>query len=457
MALLFTRIFNMSVSAGYIVLVVLLLRLALKKAPKWVTLLLWGIVGIRLVCPVTFESVWSLIPSVGQIPPIAAGDQYAPFAPYYSEISAVNTMIIQRNPDFFVRPLGDRLEQMQRLMPIAAAVWLTGVAALAAYSIFSCRKLRSGLSTAVRCQQNVYQSENVRAAFVFGLLKPKIYLPFDMDAENMTHVIAHEKAHIRRLDHLWKPLGFAALAVHWFNPLIWLGYVLFCRDIEFACDEKVIKYLERDAVADYSQALLSCSGDRFAISACPLAFGEIGVKKRIKSVLNYRKPAFWIVAVALLVCVAASVCFFTEPISAYNMGIRRVSVKQLSSEEFELRIRHAYCYSGYSVQYLSAGDPDYTPNGAIPYDGHLGKSRVLVSFSDDEPTLSLVRQLDYGEVVELKGAPVKILAHMTQLGADHGFNIYFGIDEDIQIEEVGGAKLDKNGGTVTIPIRIKRS
>ena len=149
--------------------------------------------------------------------------------------------------------------------------------------------------------------------FVLGLIKPKIYLPFNMNEKDMEHVVAHEMAHIRRKDHLWKPLGFILLTLHWFNPLMWLGYVLLCRDIELACDEKVIKELDHDARADYSQALLTCSVNRRMIAACPLAFGEVGVKDRVKSVLNYKKPAFWIIIAAIVACVAVAVCFLTNP------------------------------------------------------------------------------------------------------------------------------------------------
>ena len=327
MSLLFTQIFNMSVSASYIVLALLLLRLALKKAPKWLSLLLWAVVGIRLVCPFTFESVWSLIPSLGQIHPVVALDQHAP---QYTEYSGLNMLVTRLNEDLLARPEYDRLMLLQRLIPVFAVVWLAGILALTAYSIISCLKVRRNVLTAVRCQDNVYQSENVRSPFVFGLIKPKIYLPFQIGERSMTSVIAHEQAHIQRLDHLWKPLGFFLLTLHWFNPLIWLSYVLFCRDLELACDERVIRNLGRDARADYAAALLSCSVSKPKIAACPLAFGEVGVQKRIKSALSYRKPVLWVTAVALAVCLVAAVCFFTEPVSIYNTGVQRVSVKRIN-------------------------------------------------------------------------------------------------------------------------------
>jgi beta-lactamase regulating signal transducer with metallopeptidase domain len=451
MSLLFTQIFNMSVSASYIVLAVLLLRLALKKAPKWLSLLLWAVVGIRLICPFTFESVWSLIPSLGQIHPVVALDQHAP---QYTEYSGLNMLVTRLNEDLLARPEYDRLMLLQRLIPVFAVVWLAGILALTTYSIISCLKVRRSVLTAVRCQNNVYQSENVRSPFVFGLIKPKIYLPFQIGERSMTSVIAHEQAHIQRLDHLWKPLGFFLLTLHWFNPLIWLSYVLFCRDLELACDERVIRNLDRDARADYAAALLSSSVSKPKIAACPLAFGEVGVQKRIKSALSYRKPVLWVTAVALVVCLVAAVCFFTEPVSIYNTGVQRVSVKRINDELIELQIKHHLCYSGYSVKLQSPQDPMYVPDGAVQYDGSLGKNRILVTFGDDDPAVSLVRQFSFGQVVELKNAPIRILGKLTNPGSDHGFALYFGMDEDIQIEEVSGAELDEQGGTIRIPIRI---
>lgn len=447
MSLLFTQIFNMSVSASYIVLAVLLLRLALKKAPKWLSLLLWAVVGLRLICPFTFESVWSLIPSLGQIHPVVALDQHAP---QYTEYSGLNMLVTRLNEDLLARPEYDRLMLLQRLIPVFAVVWLAGILALTAYSIISCLKVRRNVLTAVRCQDNVYQSENVRSPFVFGLIKPKIYLPFQIGERSMTSVIAHEQAHIQRLDHLWKPLGFFLLTLHWFNPLIWLSYALFCRDLELACDERVIRNLDRDARADYAAALLSSSVSKPKIAACPLAFGEVGVQKRIKSALSYRKPVLWVTAVALAVCLVAAVCFFTEPVSIYNTGVQRVSVKRINDELIELQIKHSLCYGRYGVELQSPQDPMYVPDGAVQYDGSLGKNRILVTFGDDDPAVSLVRQFSFGQVMELKNAPIRILGKLTNPGSDHGFALYFGMDEDIQIEEVSGAELDEQGGIIRI-------
>ena len=443
MTQVFTQIFNMSVTGSYIVLAVLLLRLALKKAPKWITMLLWGVVGVRLVCPFRFESLLSLLPSVGHI------RQEVPGYGHMSEVSYLNAAILQVNQQAF--PTAERVG-LDRWLPVFGGVWLVGILIMLTYSVISYLNLWGKVATGVRMEDRIYQSEHVKDPFVLGVLKPKIYLPFGMEENSRSHVIAHEQAHIRRLDHLWKPLGVVILAIHWFNPLIWLSYILFCRDIEFACDEKVIRSLSREARADYSQALLSCSVHKSRVAACPLAFGEVGVKQRIQSVLSYKKPAFWLAITAVVVCLVATVCFFIEPLRAENMGVQRVSIRVISEDQFELCIKHYGCYGKYSVKQFKADDVEYTSNGSIPYDGALGKNRIFVSFGDDNPTVSLVRQLNGGYVTEFADSPIRIMTKVTQPG-DHGFAIYFGMDENIQLEEVHG-DLEEWGGTIVIPIRI---
>ena len=310
MSEIFLKIINMSISASYIVLAVLLLRLLLKKAPKWITVVLWGIVAVRLVCPFSIESVLSLIPSSEVVSPNIMTDKTPTINTGIPIInSALNPVI---NESFTPNP-GDSANPLQIWIPVLTAIWIVGMVALLIYTVISFARVRRKIGTAVLLRDNIYQSENVVSPFVLGIIKPKIYLPFNMNEKDMEHVVAHEMSHIRRKDHLWKPLGFLLLTLHWFNPLMWLGYVLLCRDIELACDEKVIKELDHDARADYSQALLTCSVNRRMIAACPLAFGEVGVKNRVKSVLNYKKPAFWIIIAAIVACVAVAVCFLTNP------------------------------------------------------------------------------------------------------------------------------------------------
>ncbi len=309
---IFLMIANMSISAGWIILGLLLLRIPLRKAPKWIWVALWGIVAVRLVCPFSIESVLSLIPSAETISPeimVEASPTINTGIPVINE--AVNPIIIGT---FSPAPMASA-NPLQIFIPIASGIWLLGVGIMLLYTAITYICLRRKVCTAVRLRDSVYQCETVVSPFVLGIIKPTIYLSFSMDAQDMEYVIAHENAHIRRKDHLWKPFGFLLLALHWFNPLMWLGYVLLCRDIELACDEKVIKELSGQQKADYSQALLKCSVNRRSIAACPLAFGEVGVENRVKSVLKYKKPAFWIVLVAILVSIAAAVCFLTDPVT----------------------------------------------------------------------------------------------------------------------------------------------
>lgn len=306
MADLFLQILNMSISANWLILAVLVTRLLLKKAPKWITVALWGMVAIRLVCPVSIESALSLIPSAQTVSPDIMMQQNPGV---HTGIDALNSVINPVIDSAFAPTPGDSANPLQILIPIAAAVWLLGIGIMALYAAISYLQLKRKVHDATLLQENIYLSENIPAPFVLGILQPKIYLT---DAQQ-THILAHERAHIRRGDHIWKTLGFALLALHWFNPLMWLGYILLCKDIELACDEKVIKALDHDARADYSQALLTCSVSRHTIAACPLAFGEVSVKDRIKSVLHYKKPTLWIIVAALMISAILGVCFLTNP------------------------------------------------------------------------------------------------------------------------------------------------
>ncbi len=321
----FLGIVNMSISASWIVLAVLLLRLLLKKAPKWITVLLWGIVAVRLICPFSIESVMSLIPSAETISPEIMMDRTPKINTGVPIINNTINQIIAGSltpaPEASANPL-------QIWIPVFASAWIVGIVALLIYTVISYWRVKRKIGTAVLLRDNIYQSETVISPFVLGIIKPKIYLPFSMNEQDVTHVIAHEQAHIRRKDHWWKPIGFLLLSLHWFNPLMWLGYVLLCRDIELACDEKVVKELDTEQKADYSQALLVCSVNRRMIAACPLAFGEIGVKNRVKSILNYKKPAFWICVVAVVVCIVTAVCFLTNPLNDTELKNRSFGVEK---------------------------------------------------------------------------------------------------------------------------------
>ena len=326
---LFLKIINMSISASWLVLAVLILRFVLKKAPKWINVLLWGIVAIRLICPFSFESPLSLIPSAETIPLNIGMDTTPTINSGISAINnAVNPIISQSNTPM----AGASVNLLQITIGIYEYIWIFGMIALALYTAISYWRLRRKVDTAVRYKDNIFQSENVSFPFVLGIIKPRIYLPFKMNGQYLEYVVAHEQAHICRKDHWWKPLGFLLLMIHWFNPLMWLAYVLLCRDIELACDEKVIKELGNEQRGDYTQALVACSVNRRMIAACPLAFGEVSVKERVKSVMNYKKPAFWVIIISVIVCVGVAVCFLTNPKQdSYTL---RIVVPAGSQEKF---------------------------------------------------------------------------------------------------------------------------
>ena len=331
MSELFLKIVNMSISASWVVIAVLTLRFCLKKAPKWVNVLLWGIVAVRMVFPFSIESVLSLIPSAETISPTVMMEQTPSVQ---TGVPALNHVINPVISSSFTPAPGASANPLQIWIPVLAGIWLFGIAALFLYSAVSYWRLRRKVCEAVILRGNIYQSEKVCSPFVLGIIRPKIYLPYHMDSREMDHVIAHEQTHIRRKDHWWKPLGFLLLTTHWFNPLMWLSYILLCQDIELACDEKVIRKMSNEQRADYTQALVACSVDRRLITACPLAFGEIGVKERVKSVMNYKKPAFWIVLASVIVCAVIAVCFLTNPIG-FQFDVSANTI--VSANHFDMR------------------------------------------------------------------------------------------------------------------------
>ena len=306
----FLKLVNLSISASWLILAVLVLRVVLKKAPKWVMPLLWGVVALRLVCLFSIESALSLIPSAETIPSEIVTETREPVLYEQATLDIVTNPTL---PSAAEVPVGVSRQQAQVDFNIYSVLWLAGMAALLVHALVSAGKLKRKLATAILLRDNIYESEFVDSPFVFGVVKPNIYLPMHMDEGTAAYVIAHEHAHLARRDHWWKVLGYLVLALHWFNPLVWVAYLLFCRDIELACDEKVVRGLDGAARADYSQALLSCAAPKRAVAACPLAFGEGNIKTRVKSALHYKKPAFWVAAAAVLAVVIVAVCFLTNP------------------------------------------------------------------------------------------------------------------------------------------------
>ena len=311
MAAVFLKLLNLSISASWLVLAVLVLRLISKRSPKWVNVLLWGIVALRLVLPFSIESALSLIPSAETVSPAAV--QFDPAPTITSGVSVIDNAV---NPSlsehFAAAPLAS-VNPLYVWTYLAGWVWLIGLGAMLLYALVSYLRLRRRVSVSLCVQENIYLCDAISSPFILGVVKPRIYLPSGLDEVQQQNVLSHERAHLARRDHWWKPLGFALLAVYWFNPVLWLAYTLLCRDIELACDERVIRTMDESAVKTYSTVLLACSMPRKAVITCPLAFGEVGVKERVRNALHYKKPAFWVVAASVAVCVVVAVCFLTNP------------------------------------------------------------------------------------------------------------------------------------------------
>lgn len=311
MAAVFLKLLNLSISASWLVLAVLVLRLGSKRSPKWMNVLLWGIVALRLVLPFSIESALSLIPSAETVSPAAV--QFAPAPTITSGVSVIDNAVNPSLSEHFAAVPGMSVNPLYVWTEIAGWVWLIGLGAMLLYALVSYLRLRRRVSVSLPIRENIYLCDAISSPFILGIVKPRIYLPSGLDEVQRQNVLAHEQAHLARYDHWWKPLGFALLAVYWFNPLLWLAYALLCRDIELACDERVIRTMDASAVKTYSTVLLACSMPHKAVISCPLAFGEVGVKERVRNALHYKKPAFWIVAVSAIVCIAVVVCFLTNP------------------------------------------------------------------------------------------------------------------------------------------------
>ena len=311
MAAVFLKLLNLSISASWLVLAVLVLRLVSKRSPKWINVLLWGIVALRLVLPFSIESALSLIPSAETVSPAAV--QFDPAPTITSGVSVIDNVVNPPLSEHFSAVPTASVNPLYVWTEIAGWVWLIGLGAMLLYALVSYLRLRWRVSVSLPIQDHIYLCDALSSPFILGVVKPHIYLPSGLDEVQRQNVLAHEQAHLARRDHWWKPLGFALLAVYWFNPVLWLAYTLLCRDIELACDERVIRTMDESAVKTYSTVLLACSMPRKAVITCPLAFGEVGVKERVRNALHYKKPAFWVVAASVAVCVVVAVCFLTNP------------------------------------------------------------------------------------------------------------------------------------------------
>jgi len=315
MSELFLTVLNMSITASYVILFVILIRLLLKKAPKFISYALWGVVAFRLLIPFSFESMFSLIPRNTNAVPIPQDIIYQQSPQINSGIGVVDSLVNNSLPS---PTIGASVNPLQIYVEIGAYIWVLGIIALLVYSLISIFILKRQLKSAQLIDQNIFEAENLKTPFVLGLIKPKIYLPVGLNATERSYILLHEQTHIHRKDHIIKVLAFLTLSIHWFNPLVWIAFMLMSTDMELSCDEKVLKEMDDEIKKSYANSLLSLATRKHILNGSPLAFGEGNVRGRIKNVLNYKKPRFWIVTVSAIIVMVICFGLITNPV---NKGV----------------------------------------------------------------------------------------------------------------------------------------
>lgn len=316
MGVFFVKLLNLSITAGWLILVVLVVRVLFRRMPKWVNCLMWGAVALRLVLPFSLESVFSLQPSAEpiQMSTQIEGETYPYMPSVNSRLPVIDNAINPVLQETFAYEETDSVAPLQVVTEIAGWIWLVGLVGFLLFAGISTIRLKCMVREAVPYKKGrVYVCDAVKSPFILGLIRPGIYLPATLKEEDAEYILAHERAHLKRGDHLWKPVGYLLLSVYWFNPLCIVAYFFLCKDIELACDEKVIRNMDLVEKKEYSKVLLACATQRRFVMVCPLAFGEVGVKERVKSVLKHKKAALWLTVIAILVCTVVAVCFLTNP------------------------------------------------------------------------------------------------------------------------------------------------
>jgi beta-lactamase regulating signal transducer with metallopeptidase domain len=443
MSSIFLYFANISITATWVVLVLVVLRPVLKKVPKWVSCILWGVVGLRLILPINFESNFSLIPSKETIPTDIA---YLTYPQIDSGVSVINNVV---NPvlsdSVSLEPLSS-VNTLETPLNIFTVVWVFGVLLMFIYSFVSFVYLKIKVLASVKSfnEKNVFFCDNIKSPFILGFIKPKIYVPSGLNEQDLKFVLEHENSHLKRKDHIIKPISFFALSVYWFNPAIWLWYVLLCRDIESACDENVIKSYTTSYKKLYSEALLNCSSPKRMVMACPVAFGEVGVKNRIKSVLNYKKPAFWVVVVAFVCTLLFTICFITNPYNRkFNNILNENGYEILYSEPSHIsmffmadNISQYVTEEGKNITNILKA-PLETENGAEIYlesvESFPEKDEVYLTFSVSHTNLS-----DEGIVTT------------PYIKTENGYDYFLKLGSKVSFSDVTGDGTSCNGEIVSV-------
>lgn len=430
---IFLKLLNMSITAGWLILAVLCIRLLFRKIPKWVNCLLWGVVAIRLICPFSIESQFSILPSTEPIKSstVVEGEVQNYIPSIDSRLTIVENTINPMLTETFAYNESDSAAPLQIVTYAAGLVWCCGMVLLIIFAMGSAVKLHKLVKEAVCVRDNIYICDVVKSPFILGIFRPRVYLSSALREREMDYILAHESAHLKRKDHWWKALGYLLLCIHWFNPLCWMAYSLLCKDIELACDEKAAKDMTFHEKKEYSKVLLSCARQRSLIMVCPLAFGEVGVKERVKSVLNYKKPTLWIMIATVAVLVILAVCFLTNPTREYQI---RITIPAGSTE--------AFCYSDEEISPKGNTLTFYAGEGLGDTEIALLPVEVREENAYDEPayiTPGMPVKMD----VE-KGAWFKIGVNV-QNTTDESMDVYVSVKNvEVRIasvKEVGGSSL----------------
>lgn len=415
------NLINISITAGYIILAIILIRLLFNKAPKHLVCAMWGIAALRLMLPFSIESTFSLIPAAQTI----QTDTFRYEGTVLHSPAVIDVVTNPVYPTNLSVELDTSIGGLADKITLFTFIWVAGMALMISYAIISAFVLKRKVATAVLLKENIKQTDAISTPFLFGIIKPAIYIPYSVSSNDFEYVVAHEQAHIKRRDYIWKPLGFIILSVYWFNPIIWIAYILLCKDIEAACDERVIRDMQDDYRRSYSAALLNCSLKRPLITACPLAFGEVGVKDRIKNVMNYKKPGFWVIVTAGILCIVLAVCFLTDPktpsygtdsewLSKFGSSIDD-AVDQASLEFFHSERsdrKNAFCVTSHKTLFLT-GTKDkktFTVYGWVLYQTYVPKQEgdfivahedggisvpVAITFGVNDETATIESVLEY--------------------------------------------------------------
>ena len=344
---IFTVICERGISAGYVILAVIVLRLLFRKSPRWVMGILWALVAIRLICPIVVESPFSVVPKEPLFDVVRQGDTDKETSNLKSEPQINNLADQNQTADKQVEEIKEYAAKQDETKnfwtdnrktsdkKLLSTIWLLGMLVLTGYGIVGSFRVEYQLRFAVPVEQQIWECDSIHTSFLWGLFHPRIYLPSGMNEETKRYVIRHERAHQKRGDHWWKVIGYVLLVIYWFQPLMWIAYWIFARDIEYACDEHVIGNLSFAERKEYAQALLLCGSGRSRRLAGPLAFGGLGVKPRIKNVLSYQKPGRGKIAISLLVCVVVSVCFLTNPKDVNGMDAEKHPVNMEAGRQLD--------------------------------------------------------------------------------------------------------------------------